>query len=281
MMQTIAQTVAVATRTLAGHSDSPRLDAELLLGKVLNASRATLVARSEESLPEPKVRAYAELISQRCNGSPVAYLLGEREFWSMKLAVTPAVLVPRPETELLVEQALARADARAPLSVLDLGTGSGAIAVAIAGERPNWRVTAVDVSPAALEVAKRNAASHGLHAIEWREGAWFEAVPGRSFDIIVSNPPYVAGTDPRLDKLRAEPRLALSPGRTGLEALAAIISQAPRYLNPNGSLLLEHGSEQSTAVSDLLARHGYLGIRTCFDFSGKARMTAGSIPPSH
>jgi release factor glutamine methyltransferase len=280
-MQTIAEIIADAAQSLKPYSDSPRLDAELLLGKVLGLSRASLLSRHDESPSADKTSAFSQLIEQRRSGSPVAYILGEREFWSLKLRVTPAVLVPRPETELLVERALDGTRPDAPHTVLDLGTGSGAIALAIAAERPCWRVTAADVSPAALEVARRNAELLHCDNVEFKAGAWFAAVPSQRFDLIVSNPPYVASTDPRLAKLKAEPTLALSPGPTGLEALAAIIECAPAHLTAGGRLLLEHGNEQATAVGDLMRLNGYQGVQTYFDFSGKPRATQGIVHPQH
>src|SRR3974390_2439413 len=166
-------------------------------------------------------RLYGELISRRAGGEPIAYLTGSREFWSLPLTVTPAVLIPRPETECLVERVLELAAASKSCTVLDLGTGSGAIALAIASERRHWRVTAVDISPQALEVATQNARNLGL-SIDWRLGSWFDAVPGERFDLIAANPPYIASSDPALISLRSEPYQALAAGPTGLEALSAI-----------------------------------------------------------
>jgi release factor glutamine methyltransferase len=275
-------------RSLHDYSESPRLDAELLLGKVLGLSRAGLIARSDEAVAVDREQAYAGLIEKRRQGAPVAYLTGSREFWSLQLSVTPAVLVPRGETELLVELALDRlpqpvaaASADSAGSVLDLGTGSGAIALAIASERPRARVTGVDISPAALAVAIQNSRDLGLANTEWRLGSWFDAVPGEKFDLIVANPPYVAAADPALQKLAAEPAIALCVGPTGLEALASIAADAVSHLHEGGWLLMEHGSDQAKDVAQLLERHGFTGVCSHLDFSGKPRVTLGTVHSPH
>ena len=272
-MNTVLQTLRSGARSLDGHSDSPRLDAELLLGKILGLTRSGLIARGEEPVASECEQTYLSLIEQRRQGAPVAYLTGWREFWSLALRVTPAVLVPRPETEILVELALQRLPQDLPSSVLDLGTGSGAIALAIASERPRARVTGVDISPPALDVAMQNSRGLGLSHIDWRLGSWFDPVRGERFDMIVANPPYVASADPALEKLAAEPAMALCDGPTGLEALSAIVGGAAVHLNERGWLLLEHGSTQATKVSQLLQRHGFADIRSHLDLSGKPRVT--------
>jgi len=266
-----------AAAGIHGHSDSPRLDAEVLLAKVLGVARAGLIARSAQLLQERDEAAFDAMVARRISGTPVAYLTESREFWSMSLLVTPAVLVPRPETETLVEQVLELAPADSAHSLLDLGTGSGAIALSIAGERPGWHVTASDISPDALAIAQKNADSLKISNIEWRLGSWFEPLPERRFDFIVSNPPYIAGGDPLLTALSAEPLLALSPGASGLEALQQIVAQAPEYLLAGGSLLLEHGQTQAPDVRRLLRHQGFESIRTCLDLSGKARITLGTL----
>jgi release factor glutamine methyltransferase len=271
---TIADTVKHAAQTLDPHSESPRLDAELLLANILGLSRSALIARGEEPVDSSDERAYAELIAKRAGGVPVAYLTGSREFWSLPLEVSPAVLVPRPETELLVEHALALLPSDEACSVLDLGTGSGAIALSIAHERPRWSVTGVDASPAALEIAVHN--SHNLNlALQWRLGHWFDAVPGERFHLIVANPPYIAAADPALKALGAEPAAALIAGPTGLEALRAIIAEAPKHLYASGWLALEHGITQAQDVALALKQHGFESIRTYPDFSGRPRITLG------
>ena len=211
-MDTVANSLQSAVRILAGHSDSPRLDAELLLGKVLGLSRSALLVHGSDPMATETRQSFDDLLAQRVRGIPIAYLTGTREFWSLNLTVSADVLVPRPETELLVQRALELLPIDQDRSVLDLGTGSGAIALAIAAERPRARVTAVDVSNPALNVARDNARQHGLAAVDWRLGSWFDAVEGERFDIIVANPPYVAAGDPALRHLAAEPILALTPG---------------------------------------------------------------------
>ena len=275
----IADTVKHAAQTLNPHSESPRLDAELLLANILGVSRSALIARSEEPVDSRDERAYAELIAKRAGGVPIAYLTGSREFWSLPLKVSPAVLVPRPETELLVEHALALLPRDEVCSVLDLGTGSGAIALSLAHERPRWSITGVDVSPAALEVAAHNAKDLKLAHVRWRCGSWFDALPGERFHLIVANPPYIAAADPALKTLCAEPAAALIAGPTGLEALRAIIAQAPKHLYARGWLALEHGITQAQEVAQLLQQYGFTSIRTYPDFSGRPRITLGVHPP--
>jgi release factor glutamine methyltransferase len=280
-MNTVAEVLTLAARSLAPHSESPRLDAEVLLGKVLGVARSMLIVRGTEPIAFDALHKYQSLIERRLSGAPVAYLTGTREFWSLQLNVTPAVLVPRPETEKLVELALQAIPLDQQCSVLDLGTGSGAIALAIASERPRVRVTGVDISPAALGVASHNSSALGLPQVVWRLGSWFDAVPDERFDVIVTNPPYVSASDPALAELSAEPALALCSGPTGLEALAAIVERAAAHLEPRGWLLLEHGSRQDRAVALLLERHGFSGIRSRDDYSGRPRVTLGTIHLQH
>jgi len=272
-MRTVAESLSDAARQLAAASESPRLDAELLLGKVLARSRTGLIVDGDRPVSPEQTNAYTDLLAQRAAGAPLAYLVGEREFWSLPLTVTPAVLVPRPETETLVEAVLAAVPASAECRILDLGTGSGAIALALASERPRAHITATDLSTEALEVAAGNARRLGMSKIEWRQGAWLDAVPGERFDVIVSNPPYVADDDRALHALRAEPRLALTPGRTGLEAFALIIAGAAAHLHGQGLLAFEHGSGQAEALAELLARHDFVDIRALADRSGRPRVT--------
>jgi len=275
-MDTVADTLRLAARTLAASSDSPQLDAEVLLSTVMGVVRSALIVRAEEPVDVELLRAYRRLIDRRMSGVPVAYLTGRREFWSLPLKVTPAVLVPRPETELLVEQALEilPPGGQAP-AILDLGTGSGAIALALAVERPRARIVGVDISAAALKVAGENAGSLGLTSVEWKLGTWFEAVPNRQFDLIVSNPPYVATGDPALAALRAEPAAALIGGPTGLEQLTSIVAAAPGYLVPGGWLLVEHGADQAGRVAALFGDHRFEDIHSHEDYSGRPRLTRG------
>jgi release factor glutamine methyltransferase len=272
---TITESVKNAELALGRHSESPRLDAELLLATLLGLPRSALITRGNEPVALHDESAYAELIAKRVHGIPIAYLTGWREFWSLPLKVSPAVLVPRPETEILVEHALALLPRDAVCSVLDLGTGSGAIALSLAHERPRWAITAVDMSAAALDVAQQNAHNLKLSHIQWRLGSWFDPVPAERFHLIVANPPYIAANDPALAALCAEPAAALIAGPTGLEALCAIVAQASGHLHARGWLALEHGIGQGQDVAQLLQAQGFDSIRTYSDFSGRPRVTLG------
>jgi release factor glutamine methyltransferase len=278
---TVADTLRLAARTLSRRSESAQLDAEVLLSALLGVARSALIVHASDPIAVQTLRAYRHLIDQRAAGVPVAYLTGTREFWSLPLKVTPAVLVPRPETELLVELALELVPEAQDRSVLDLGTGSGAVALAIASERPRARVTGGDVSPAALRVARDNSRILALANVTWRLGSWFDAVPGERFDVVVANPPYIATGDPALEALAAEPSLALRGGPTGLEALEAIVERAPSHLNTGGWLLLEHGSTQHQEVAQLLESHAFRNVRSQQDWSGRPRVTLGHIHSSH
>jgi release factor glutamine methyltransferase len=272
---TIAETVNNAARTLTPHSESPRLDAELLLATILRLPRSALIARGDEPVATRDESAYAELIRSRARGIPLAYLTGTREFWSLPFKVSPAVLVPRPETELLVEHALTLLPRDEVCSVLDLGTGSGAIALSLAHERPRWTIMGIDSSPAALQLAAHNAQSLKLSQVQWRLGHWFNPVPAERFHLVVANPPYIAANDPALAALSAEPATALIAGPTGLEALRDIIAHASSHLHARGWLALEHGAAQGQDVAQLLQQHGFDSIRTYSDFSGRPRVTLG------
>jgi release factor glutamine methyltransferase len=276
---TVATVLTAATRTLADtapRTGNPGLDAELLLARVLGVPRARLRSHPEVPLTAAQVRLYLSLIGRRAAGEPLAYLTGRREFWSLELSVTPAVLIPRPETELLVERALLlvrRADARAA----DLGTGSGAVALALAHERPHWRIVATDVSAPALAVARANAAALGLARVEFLEGSWFEPLAGERFDLLLSNPPYVATDDPALagGELALEPPLALTPPGDALSALRLLARGAAPCLAPGGWLLLEHGATQGEAVRRELVAAGFAHVRSHRDLAGHERMTEG------
>jgi release factor glutamine methyltransferase len=269
----VADWLAWGARMLAAASDSPRLDAELLLAHLLGCNRAGLIVGGGDALTAQAALDYAGLIERRRLGEPSAYLTGRREFWSFGLMVSSAVLIPRPETELLVELALERLAGTAEPAVADLGTGSGAVALALAQERADARVVAVDSSAAALEVAAANARALGLERVEFREGSWCAPLGAERFDLIVSNPPYVAEGDPHLAALRFEPQQALVAGPDGLDALRAIAAAARGNLRPGGSLLLEHGAGQGGAVRTLLADAGFVGVETRRDLSGNDRAT--------
>jgi release factor glutamine methyltransferase len=260
----------------AGPSGNPDLDAQVLLAHALQISRARLRSHPETLVEEQRVPQYRELLERRAAGEPLAYLTGWREFWSLRLAVSPAVLVPRPETELLVERALALRGAPGG-RVAELGTGSGAVAVALASERPGWQLTATDVSREALEVARDNAAALGLTRIEFRQGSWFEPLAAERFDLLLSNPPYVAADDPALSSpaLVHEPRLALTPGADALECLRAIVRGAARHLATQGWLVLEHGADQAAHVRRELVAAGFRSVRSHRDLAGHERVTEG------
>lgn len=256
-----------------------RRDAEILLADAWGLSRGQLLARAGDPVPAGVARQFAEACARRAAGTPVAYLLGRREFWSMSFEVTPAVLVPRPETELLVERILHQV--RAPVAaVADLGTGSGAIAIALAQERPAWRMIGSDVSADALAVARRNGDRLVPGRIEWRGGDWYEALAGRRFDALASNPPYIDAADPALlgDGVCCEPRLALTPGDDGLAALHTLINGAPDHLEPGGWLALEHGAAQGPAVRAALVARGFAHVTSHRDLAGRERVTEGTIP---
>jgi len=277
---TLRELVDNAARRLAEISDTPRLDAEILLAAALDQPRSYLHAWPER-MPEPEQAArFAAWLDRRGVGEPVAYILGRREFWSLELEVTPDTLIPRPETELLVELALERLPANRPVAAADLGTGSGAIALALAVERPLARIVATDHSPAALAVARRNARRSNIAYVEFREGDWCASLGDERFDLIAANPPYVAATDPRWrqGELQFEPAAALVSGADGLDALRTIIVQAPNHLKPGGWLLLEHGYDQGEAVPALLRERGFDAVSDHRDAAGLSRTSAGRWP---
>jgi release factor glutamine methyltransferase len=245
-------------------------EARLLLSAATGFSEASVLAHPERQLPLEVQESFSEMTARRAAGEPVAYILGHKEFYGLELAVTPAVLIPRPETELLVDLALARK----PASVLDVGTGSGAIALAIKRHLPGARVVATDASAAALEVAKRNTIRYGLE-VELRHGRWFEPVAGERFEAIISNPPYVLAGDPHLADLRYEPRLAVVAGDDGLDAFRILAREAPSHLLPGGWLLLEHGAGQHDAVRALLEAAGLETSESWPDLAGIPRVSGG------
>ena len=254
-----------------------RVDAELLLAQALGRSRTWLFAHSSDPVDARDEARFRELLARRAAGEPVAYLTGSQGFWTLDLAVTPATLIPRPETELLVELALARIPPEAASRIADLGTGSGAIALAIAKERRRAQVIATDASEAALEVARANGARNGIGNIEFRAGDWCAPLAGETFDLLASNPPYIADGDPHLAQgdLRFEPPSALSSGTDGLEAIRRIVTDARVHLERGGWLLLEHGWDQGKAVRALLSAGGYVDVATARDLEGRDRVSLG------
>ncbi|PZN34372.1 MAG: peptide chain release factor N(5)-glutamine methyltransferase [Proteobacteria bacterium] len=279
--QTISDALHTATVMLSRVTATPRLDAELLLGYVTGLSRAAFHAHPERALPAQAGWAFQQLVKRRMKGEPIAYIRGEQEFWSLSLEVTPAVLIPRPETELVVERALEHTDKASPVAIADIGTGSGAIALAIASERPHARILATDASRAALEIAQRNVARLQLSNVSLRRGSWLAPLGEERFHLIVSNPPYIAADDPALDLevRRHEPHEALIAGPRGLEALEIIIADASRHLHPGGWLILEHGWKQGAAVRARLEAQGFAHVRSHLDLAGHERVTEGALLP--
>jgi release factor glutamine methyltransferase len=261
-------------RNATGPLTDAGLDAEVLLAQALSMSRTQLKTHPENVPSHERARRYVELIERRAAGEPVAYIVGYKDFWTLRLAVNPAVLVPRPETELLVERALILGST-GTARVVDLGTGSGAIALALACERKDWAVAATDISEGALDLARANASMLGLGRVEFVKGQWFEPLAARRFDLIVSNPPYVAEGDPALQDpaLKREPQIALVSGRDGLSALREIVRLAPQYLERRGWLLLEHGADQAAAVARELVVRGFGHVRSHRDLAGHERIT--------
>ncbi|CAM6287722.1 peptide chain release factor N(5)-glutamine methyltransferase [Citrobacter sedlakii] len=261
-------------------SDSPRRDAEILLEYVTGKGRTWILAFGETELTDAQRQQLAALLARRRRGEPIAHLIGEREFWSLPLFVSPATLIPRPDTECLVEQALARLPA-ASCRILDLGTGTGAIALALASERPDCDVTAVDRMPEAVALAQRNATRHAITNVRILQSDWFSALAGNQFEMIVSNPPYIDELDPHLSQgdVRFEPLTALVAGDHGMADIKHIIDRARAVLMPEGMLLLEHGWQQGTAARDAFVRAGYHDVETCRDYGDNERVTLGRWRP--
>jgi release factor glutamine methyltransferase len=281
MATEVSQLLAEGIARLRRVTDQPRQEAEILLAAALDKPRAWVIAHPEQRILDcDATDRYEAHVTRRAHGEPVAYILGEKEFWSLALEVTPDVLIPRPETELVVERALAHLPEDAPGRVLDLATGSGAIALAIAHERPRLRVLGTDVSAAAVAVARRNAARLHLSNVEFRTGDWYAPVGDERFTLIVSNPPYVAEDDPRVDRsVRIyEPHAAVYAGAEGLGALRTIVAAAGDHLVGGGWLVLEHGDRQGAQVRDLLVDAGFGQVDTRRDLAGLDRCTEGRWP---
>ena len=254
-------------------------EARILLAHVLACDRAWLAAHGDAPLTRGQTKTFEALARRRRDGEPVAYLTGHREFFGLDLEITPDVLIPRPETELLVEQALLWISSDAPARVLDLGCGSGAVALAIAHERPRARALGADVAASAVALARRNATRLAIENVEFIVANWFDGVPHKSFDVIVANPPYVAGDDPHLEEgdLRFEPQEALTPGGDALAAIRTIVAAAPAHLASDGALALEHGHDQAQSAQALLAGAGFSEVRSLRDLSGILRVTTGRM----
>jgi release factor glutamine methyltransferase len=278
--QSVSDALHTATMLLSRVSSSPRLDAELLLEYVTGLSRTSFRAHPERELPVNAGWSFQQLVKRRSKGEPVAYIRQQQEFWSLLLEVSPAVLIPRPETELVVERALSHIDKNQSARIADLGTGSGAIAVAIASERPSARVAAVDASKDALEIASRNIGRLQLTNVSLLHGSWFTPLAGRRFDLIAANPPYIGQDDPDLapDVRRHEPAMALISGVSGFEALDLIVREAPAHLDSGGWLVLEHGWKQAETVRQRLVSQGFVHVRSHADLAGHERVTEGQLP---
>lgn len=276
MQITVQVLLNTAIQALNNTSESPRADAELLLAHCVGKSRTWLRTWSDKTLDGGIIAAFQTLLAERLRGVPIAHLIGYREFWTLNLKVTPDTLIPRPETELLVETALALLPTTA-VNVLDLGTGTGAIALSLASERPAWQVTAVDVSAAALAVAQENAQNNGIHNVHFQPSDWFTALPAQRFAMIVSNPPYIEAADPHLQQgdVRFEPLSALASGSDGLDDIRHLIHHAPDWLEQNGWLLLEHGYNQGQVVTALLHERGFQNVRCLLDLAGNERLSLG------
>lgn len=278
MSATVGSALSEAVTRLQAVADLPHLEAELLLCHVVGKPRTWLVAWPDKLLTDRELDDFMALIRQRTEGAPVAYLTGEREFWSLTLGVTPDTLIPRPETELLVETVLELHGEVEHLTLVDMGTGSGAIALAIAKEKPNWEIIATDISAAALTVASANAERNAIHNVRFRQGDWYDALPPDiHVDVIVSNPPYIAAGDPHLARgdIRFEPDSALASGDDGLDAMRKLLPGAIVRLKDGGRILVEHGYDQGKSVRELMNHNGYHAIRSLRDLEGHERVTLG------
>ncbi len=276
---TIKSLLADATQRLQG-LDTARLDAEVLLAKVMQVERTYLYSH-DDAVADPGQQArYIQMLNERARGKPIAHITGQREFWSMKLQINEHTLIPRPETEHLVEAALELIPEGYSCNIADLGTGSGAIALAIAKERPRCKIIATDISEQALQVASRNATRLGIHTITFQQGDWCAALNGAKVELLISNPPYIEENDPHLDQgdVRFEPRNALVSGADGLHAIKQILDQSAAHLRPGGWLLIEHGYQQAEAIRELMREQEMETVKTQTDHAGLDRVTMGRRP---
>ena len=276
-MTNIQTALSTATELLASSSDSALLDAEVLLCHVLNKARSHLRAWPEKELKTQDYNHYFQLLKQRQQGLPIAYITGKKEFWSRDFKVSPDVLIPRPDTELLIELSLKQISDNPKAHLIDLGTGSGAIAITLAAERPDTKIIATDFSDKALNIAKENASAHQIKNIQFIKSNWFNEITSCNFDLVISNPPYIAHNDPHLSQgdIRFEPDSALIAKDQGLEDIQNISNHARNYLKPGGTLLVEHGYDQQKAVQAIFNSFAYSNITTHTDLSGNPRVTTG------
>ncbi|BBN82389.1 release factor glutamine methyltransferase [Pseudoalteromonas sp. A25] len=272
--QTVAQAVAWASQLLKDTSDSAKLDSEVLLLHVIDKPKSYLFAWPDGELTDTQQTQFSELVARRQTGEPIAHIIGEREFWSLPLEVNPSTLIPRPDTETLVEYALNLALPE-HAKVLDLGTGTGAIALALASEKPHWQVTALDYSAEAVALAKRNQQKLGFENVHIEQSDWYQAIDNSKFDLIVSNPPYIEYDDHHLSQgdVRFEPLSALVADDEGMADIKVIIAQGTQHLNPGGYLLIEHGYRQATKLQQYFAQMAYINILTIKDMAGCDRVT--------
>lgn len=272
-----APSAGVTIRSLLRGNELPRLECTLLLAHVLNVRRESVLAHPEGGVSEPIAAQFSTLVSRRLGGEPIAYLIGSREFYGLNLRITPDVLIPRPDTELLVEAALRRLVDASPGRVLDLGTGSGAVAIAIAKYRPRMQIEAIDVADAAVALATANARMLSVPNASFHQSNWYSACEQQSYDAIVSNPPYISSADPHLSEgdVQFEPGIALTPGEDGLAAIRSIVAGAASRLVPGGWLLFEHGYDQAKSCRRLMAKAGFVQIATLRDLAGIERVCEG------
>ncbi len=275
-MTTVSELLLKAEQSI-NSSESARLDAEILFCDVMQFDRSRIYSHPEQVVPDDKSALFQSLIEQRQQGRPIAHITGKKEFWSLELAISEDTLIPRPETELLVETALQMIPDNEAFNILDLGTGSGDIAMAIASERPNCKIVATDINTNALTMAKKNAETHQLQNILFCRSNWYLDIPLQTFDLIVSNPPYIRQDDEHLSQgdVQFEPELALVAGADGMQAINMILENANRYLASNASLLIEHGYDQKQLVQEAFLKHDFRQLKTFQDLSGQDRITRG------